>query len=129
MIGQLITAALGVWLMFSPAVLGYPTGMIEDNHRIIGPLLISFAVVAAWEICRSLRWVNIFLGGWLVLSLLFFNHPVDAALSAAFTGLGAIIASSFPGTVDSPTGGTWRDLLSSEPHPSQRKEAWKDHAA
>jgi hypothetical protein len=49
MINRLVTVLCGIWLMLSPAVLGYG-GAAENNDRLIGPIVASFAFVAIWEV-------------------------------------------------------------------------------
>ena len=63
---QIINVILGVWLMAAPDVIGY-TGPARTNDRIIGPLAVSCAVIALWEVTRPMRWGNLALGVWLLL--------------------------------------------------------------
>jgi hypothetical protein len=62
-----VCAALGVWLMAAPAVLG-SGGAAADNDRLVGALVATFAVIGFGEAARSARLVNIVLGGWLLLA-------------------------------------------------------------
>lgn len=81
-----ISAVLGVYLMAAPAIFRY-TGAAEINHRIVGPLVVSFGVIAIWEVTRSARFVNTLLGPWLILSAFILPQPLAAALSAGMCGL------------------------------------------
>jgi hypothetical protein len=47
--------------MFAPAVLGFST-LAVSAHRVVGPLAVSFGLIAAWEVTRGLRWLNLVSG-------------------------------------------------------------------
>jgi hypothetical protein len=64
---QVLSAFVGFWLMAAPSVLDYGRPMATSDW-IFGPLIASFALVAAWEVTRALRWANVVLAAWLVLS-------------------------------------------------------------
>jgi len=64
---QLTCALLGICLMALPSLLGYGRPLATSDW-IIGPLAASWALVAAWEITRAVRWVNVVLAAWIVLS-------------------------------------------------------------
>ena len=63
----LVCAALGVWLMVSPAFLG-TTGAAADSDRIGGALALTVAVIATAEVIRGCRFLNVALGLWIALS-------------------------------------------------------------
>ncbi|OGR84231.1 MAG: hypothetical protein A2901_06755 [Elusimicrobia bacterium RIFCSPLOWO2_01_FULL_54_10] len=75
---QILSVCVGVWMMAAPAVLGY-AGAARMNDHIIGPLVIAFGTMAAWEFMRQVRWVNFALGLWLLLSawVLREGHPAQ----------------------------------------------------
>ena len=60
-----ISAALGVWLMFAPDVLG-SRGAMADSDHLFGALVIVVAVIAMAEVARPARFLNIPLGAWLL---------------------------------------------------------------
>ena len=62
-----ITAALGVWLMAAPALLG-ATGFAANNNYLAGALIVTWSVMAFGEIARPVRLLNIPLGTWLLLA-------------------------------------------------------------
>ena len=64
---QLISALIGIWLMASPSVLGYGRPLATSDW-IVGPLVASFGLIAAWSVTRAARWANVVLAAWLVLS-------------------------------------------------------------
>lgn len=61
----LVSAALGVWLMFAPAVLGI-TGAAAHSDHLVGALIVTTAVIALADVGRATRFVNIVLGAWVV---------------------------------------------------------------
>jgi len=62
------SAALGLWLMFSPAVFG-SEGTAADSDHLVGPLVFTVAVISMAEVVRVGRFVNILLGLWIVVSV------------------------------------------------------------
>ena len=103
---RIVNAALGIWLMAAPAVLGY-TGAPEVSDRIAGPVIATFAIVAIAEATRPLRWMNAFAGLWLLLAPWMFGFPTDASYNSIFVGAVVIILSFVKGKVESEFGGGW----------------------
>ena len=62
-----VMIALGVWLFFSPFLLGYG-GASALNAYYVGPGLVLFSIVALVKPQLWGEWVNLVLGGWLVVS-------------------------------------------------------------
>jgi uncharacterized membrane protein len=62
-----VVAALGAWLMASPAVLG-DTGAAAGSAQLVGALVVTFAVIGFGEPARAARWVCIPLGVWLLVA-------------------------------------------------------------
>ena len=63
----LLSAALGVWLMFAPAILSTGDSAADSDH-LIGALAVTFAIIAMAEVGRSLRFINVLFGAWLVVA-------------------------------------------------------------
>jgi hypothetical protein len=61
------SAGIGLWLMFSPAVLGSHGGAADVDH-VAGALVLTFSVIAMAEVVRPARFVNVLLGAWILLS-------------------------------------------------------------
>jgi hypothetical protein len=61
------SAGIGLWLMFSPAVLGTHGGAADIGH-VAGALVLTFSVIAMAEVVRPARFGNVFLGAWVLLS-------------------------------------------------------------
>jgi hypothetical protein len=110
MIAQLLAAALGVWLMAAPAVLGYG-GAAQSIDRIIGPLIACFGVVGAANVTRDLRWVLLPLGVALAIVPWLFSYDLIAAVNSVLVGALVGALSSVRGSVDKRFGGGWLALL------------------
>ncbi|MEO5814947.1 MAG: vitamin K epoxide reductase family protein [Gemmatimonadaceae bacterium] len=54
----LVSVALGIWLMFTPSVLGSADAAAHSDH-LLGALIVTFAVMALADVGRALRFVNI----------------------------------------------------------------------
>lgn len=106
---QLLSGALGLWLMAAPAVLGYG-GPAADAHHVLGPMAASFALVAVWGHMRPLRWVNVFLGGALVVFPVVLSFSLAAAANSALVGLLLVGLGFIRGTVMEEYGGGWSAL-------------------
>lgn len=94
---QICSALLGVWLMFAPAVLGHTDTTLADIDRTVGPLIAAVSMVAAAQIARSVRWLNLPFAAvlvvvpWLVDAPLVsqVNSTVVALIVLALTPLGS----------------------------------------
>jgi hypothetical protein len=63
----LLSAALGVWLMFAPAVFGTQARAADSDH-LVGALVVTFAVIAIGEVGRAVRFLNVLFGTWLLIA-------------------------------------------------------------
>ena len=106
---QLVTLALGIWLMAAPSALAY-VGAARTSHQIVGPVIGTFAWVAAAECTRSVRLANIPLGAWLVVAPLLLDHSASAAMNSVLVGLAVVALSGARGRVRTQFGGGWRSL-------------------
>ncbi len=104
---QVLNAALGIWLMVAPAVLGYgEPGSVND--RILGPVAATFAVIAWWEATRPVRWVNLPIGLWLVLAPWILGYDETAAIiNSIAVGLVMTACAAVKGTIEKRYGGGW----------------------
>ena len=104
----LLSAALGVWLMFAPAVLG-SRGALADSDHLAGALVVTFAVIALAEVGRALRFVNLLLGAWIVAAPWLLGGASTAARwSDAIVGALVILATLPRGPVRQRYGGWQR---------------------
>jgi hypothetical protein len=107
-----LNAALGVWLLFSPRLLDYAdAGLASTNHLIVGPLIASFAVIAAAQASREVRWLNLLLGAWLVLAAFVLPHPPVALFNAIAVGMSVALLSLVAGSRPDRQGGGWRAVI------------------
>ncbi len=63
-----VILVLGVWLFFSPFLLGYTQTMAASNAYVIGVGLALFAILALIDARVWEEWVNLALGAWLIIS-------------------------------------------------------------
>ncbi len=87
---HLLVMVLGLWLMISPAVMGY-----EGPERLInlftGALVASMALIASIETTRMFRWFNVILGTWLMLAPpMLHYHPFHIGVRSSLIGLAII---------------------------------------
>ena len=91
----LVSSALGLWLMFAPAVLG-STGTAAHSDHLVGALIVTVAVMALADVGRALRFVNILFGAWLLASpWIMSGATASARWSDTIAGL-LVILLSFP---------------------------------
>jgi hypothetical protein len=109
--GAIINISLGVWLMISPGLLQFEKAA-SDNNYIVGPLVLTFAITALWEVNRSARYFNIPAGAWLAVSPFILGFQLSAAVwSAVLTGILLIAFSFAKGNIKRNYGGGWRSLF------------------
>lgn len=105
---RLANTALGLWLMAAPAVLGYEGTAAATNDRITGPLAATFAIIAIWEVTRTLRWLNLALGLWLLAAPWSLGgFPAEATLTSMATGALLAVFSLVRGKIRQDHGGGW----------------------
>ncbi len=75
-----LSAAIGVWLMVAPAVLGYgdPAASV---HRIAGPVAAAFGTIALWRVVRAVLRANVVVGVSIVAAVAL-GGPADATANA-----------------------------------------------
>ena len=115
---QIINVILGVWLMAAPAVLGY-TGPARTHDRIIGPLAVSCAVIALWEVTRPMRWGNVALGAWLLVAPWVLAYGWTPTVNSSAVGLLLMAFALVRGEVQPQRfGGGWSALWRGGGNPS-----------
>src|SRR5690349_21325800 len=110
---RLLTAALGVWLMAAPDVLGYG-GRARTGDHIVGPLIVATGIIAIWEVVRPVRWVGLALGVWLVLAPWLLGGRGEALVNSTLVGLLVVALSLVGGRVRQRFGGGWTSLWRGE---------------
>jgi hypothetical protein len=63
----LLSASLGLWLMFAPSNLG-TTGAAAHSDHLIGALMLTVAIIALAEVGRVARFANMLFGTWVIAS-------------------------------------------------------------
>ena len=63
----MLSTALGIWLMFAPAVLGI-TGMAANSDVLVGAVIVTVAAISTAEVVRAFRFVNLLMAVWLVVA-------------------------------------------------------------
>lgn len=79
-----ITAFLGLWMMFMPAIYGFD-GIAADNDHLVGALVVVFSLVSFAEVSRAFRFILPLIGLWLTIGPWFF---VELGLGLCFMHLG-----------------------------------------
>lgn len=112
---QIINAIIGFWLVISTAFIPM-NEHAADNNAIVGPLVMTFAVVALWEINRNVAKANVVVVAWLVLSMFILNYESTAAIvSNSVSALVIVILSLIPRKPGNQYGGGWSSLFESNP--------------
>lgn len=95
----LLSAALGLWLMFSPALFGYEGGLADSSH-LVGALVITIAIVVMAEVVRAGRLLNTLLGLWILAApWLLSGATTSATWNSVLVGAAVVSASLPRGTV------------------------------
>jgi hypothetical protein len=106
----LVSAALGVWLMASPSVLGV-TGAAADSSHLAGALVVTWTVIAFGQVARPARLLNIPTGIWIALSPWLLSGATDVARWADLVlGLLLVALSIRRGRIDEQFG-SWNRYL------------------
>jgi hypothetical protein len=89
----LISSAVGVWLMFAPAIFA-TQGRAADSDHLVGALVVTFAIIAMAEVTRSARFINIPFGAWIVLApWVLSGFTSTAKVNAVLSGIALIMLS------------------------------------
>jgi hypothetical protein len=106
----LLSAALGIWLMFSPSAMG-TTGAAADNAHLVGALIVTWSVMAFGEIARPVRFLNVALGAWLIAApWLLAGDTLVSRWNDVSIGVAVIVLSLRRGRIDERFG-TWNRYL------------------
>jgi hypothetical protein len=110
MILQVINALLGIWLMAASTALGYD-GVARINELIVGPIATSIAIIAIWDVCRSLGKANVAFGAWLLLAPWLLSYDVlQASVNSLSTGFLLAVVALLSGRPGGRYGGGWSFL-------------------
>ncbi|HEU4682184.1 MAG TPA: SDR family oxidoreductase [Gemmatimonadales bacterium] len=110
---QLVCAALGLWLMAVPQLLGY-AGPTAVSEYIVGPIIATIGLVAAWEAMREFRWANLPFGFWLSIAPWLLGAPKAVILNDLAVGIALLAFAPAGGVVRGRYGGGWSSLWGAE---------------
>ena len=97
--------------MISPALFSFEKAA-ADNNYITGPLVITFAIMALWEVNRSARWLTLFAGVWLLIAPFVLGvEDSSARWITMAAGILLIAFSLIKGKIKGSYGGGWRSLF------------------
>jgi len=89
------SAALGLWLMLSPAVFGSESTMADSDH-LAGPIVFTVAVISMAEVVRAGHFLDVPLGLWIVIApWLLSGATMSSTWNSALVGA-AVVVLSFP---------------------------------
>ncbi len=89
----LLSAVLGIWLMFTRLIFGTEGPMANSDH-LIGALTVTVAVIAMAEVARPLRFINMLFGLWLIAApWLLSGASSVAAWASVFVGTALVLLS------------------------------------
>ena len=106
----LVSAALGAWLMASPAIFGTQNGAAHSDH-VLGALVVTVAIIAFAEVARAARFLNIALAlGIIVLPWLLGGATLASGINDLVVGALIIVLSIPPGKIRDTYDG-WNPLI------------------
>jgi short-subunit dehydrogenase len=107
----IITVLIGLWMMAAPEY--YAFGPVEGkNFFIVGPLVVTAAVIAIWEVNRSARYFNFVAGIWMMVSPLLLPYETQTGITGSVvSGILLIILSLVKGKISRRYGGGWVSLF------------------
>lgn len=105
-----LSVALGIWLMASPAVLG-ASGSSAHNSELAGAIVTTIAVIAMAEVTRAARFLNVVLGVWIALAaVILAGATAISKWNGAAIGLLIVVLSLRRGKVKNKYG-TWDECI------------------
>jgi hypothetical protein len=105
-----LQAALGVWLMASPYVVGEPLTPAADSSVLTGALVTTTAGIALAEVTRAARLLTIPVAAWIAVAPWLLGAPLPAAINAVIVA-GILIATSFPRGAIRERYGSWQPFM------------------
>lgn len=115
MLKCLVCAILGLLLMAAPGSLGYDDPAASFHH-IIGPLIVSFSVIAIWEPVRGSRHLNLPLLLALIVVTPLLNSDIEPIILAFAVGVSGLALSLARNPIKGSYGGGWNALLPKRSH-------------
>ncbi len=108
MAAQLVAFLVGVGVTAAPGVFGYGLPARGVDH-VVGPLAATVGMTAAFGATRSLRWLNVPLGAWLVVAPWVLGYGRTEAVVSTVAGL-LLAGLAYVGGRAHSLGGGWQVL-------------------
>lgn len=108
---QRLAFVLGISLMAVPSLFGLPSAQADALH-ILGPLAAATGFIAASEVTRGVRWLNLPLGLALLVTVALVGYPMPAAALVTLIALALVVLAFLGGRTSTAFGGGWRSLFS-----------------
>lgn len=109
MTAQITAVILGIALMAAPSILHYD-GVAADVDHTLGPLAVAVGLMAASQILRGLRWVNLVIAIVLGASIPILQQPRDGTLAVVLIALALVGTALVRGTISERFAGGWSAL-------------------
>jgi hypothetical protein len=109
-IARLTSAALGLWLMASSAILGYGNPA-RDHDRIVGPIIVALSVISISSVTHNVRWGVLPLGIWLLIAPWLLGFSTTPTINTMVVGVIVVALTFVHGEIASRFGGGWASLL------------------
>ncbi|WP_300441191.1 SPW repeat protein [Christiangramia sp.] len=117
---RILNTILGLWVMVAPGIFNFSEAATDNGH-IVGPVIVTFSVIAYWEATLSLRKWNYPLAVWLLLAPWILSYTNTIAIISDMTvGILVIIFASVSGDVKKSYGGGWASLWQKNPDHIQK---------
>lgn len=108
---QILNVLNGICLMILPWLFQLEK-TASNNLYIVGPLIAMFAIIAISECTRNIRWLNIPLGSWLVISPIFIEYnSTNAVIINILIGILVVALSLVKGKIQNRFAGGWGGLF------------------
>ena len=102
----LASCAIGVWLTFTRLSFG-SSGTMANSDHMMGLLVVTFSIIAFAEVARSVRFLNVPVGLWLIIAPWLINGSASplASWSSVIAGLLIIGLAVTRGSIKNSYGG------------------------
>ena len=116
-LASVLSMIVGIGLTALPHAMGF-AGALQLSDHIVGPIIASFACIAICQTTQAMRWLNVPLGLWVILSPFLFASDGVLLIHVAI-GLAIVVFSMITGPERHHLGGGWTSLWRSrEPKPA-----------
>ena len=108
---QIVNVVLGIWLLMAPWILGYSGSTADTVDRVVGPIVLFFAILAIRQVTRTARFALLLPSLFLILSPWLLRYSAGAPVACSeLVGMAIAILAVIPGRITKQTGGGWLAL-------------------